>query len=124
MTSVRTILALAACFGWELWQLDVKNVFLYGELDKTIYMEQPLGYTSHEHPDYACKLKKALYGLKQAPRAWYGKVSQFLQFCGYVASNFDANLFIKKGEGIHVVVLLYVDDMIITGNNDTEGKCY
>lgn len=87
MTSLRLVLALAASSDWKLWQLDVKNTFLYGELDKDIYMEQPLGYISKQHPDYVCKLRKALYGLKQAPRAWYGKIAQYLQFCGYEASN-------------------------------------
>ena len=120
MTTVRSLLSLAASFGWKLWQLDVKNAFLYGELDKEIFMEQPLGFKSREHPDYVCKLKKALYGLKQAPRAWYGKLAQFLQFCGYVPSNSDPSLFFKKNGGVHVVVLLYVDDMIITGSDDAE----
>ncbi|GKV49237.1 hypothetical protein SLEP1_g56000 [Rubroshorea leprosula] len=69
MTSVCTVLALAASQNWKLWQLDVKNAFLYGELDKDIYMEQPPGYVANSHPDFVCKLKKALYGLKQAPRA-------------------------------------------------------
>ncbi|KAG7548326.1 Integrase catalytic core [Arabidopsis suecica] len=120
MTTVRSLLSLAASFGWKLWQLDVKNAFLYCELDKSIFMEQPPGFESREHPDHVCKLKKALYGLKQAPRAWYGKVAQFLQFCGYEASNSDPSLFFKKKGGVHVVVLLYVDDMIITGNDDAE----
>ncbi|GKV52289.1 hypothetical protein SLEP1_g58877 [Rubroshorea leprosula] len=69
MTSVRIVLALAASQNWKLWQLDVKNAFLYGELDKDIYMQQPPGYVANSHPDFVCKLKKALYGLKQAPRA-------------------------------------------------------
>jgi len=74
MISLRVVLAMAASYGWKLWQLDVKNAFLYGELDKDIYMEQPPGYVSNLHLDYVCKLKKTLYGLKQAPRAWYGKL--------------------------------------------------
>lgn len=102
------------------WQLDVKNAFLYGELENDIYMEQPPGYISKQYPGYVCKLRKALYGLKQAPRAWYGKIAEYLHFCGYEASNSDHSLFIKKCDGLHIVVLLYVDDLIITGNNDDE----
>lgn len=78
MTTVRSFLTLAASFRWKLWQLDVKNAFLYGELDKEIFMEQPPGFESQEYPNHVCKLKKALYGLKQAPRAWYGKLAPFL----------------------------------------------
>ncbi|KAK8926585.1 hypothetical protein KSP39_PZI019006 [Platanthera zijinensis] len=120
MTSVRMVIALAACQGWRMWQLDVKNAFLYGEIDKDIFMDQPLGFVSEVHPDYVCKLRKALYGLKQAPRAWYGKIAEYLQFCGYLASNSDSSLFIKKKGELSVLVLLYVDDMIITGNSEEE----
>ena len=67
MSSVQVVISLAACHSWKLWQFDVKNVFLYGEIDKDIYMGQLLGYISNSHPEYVCKLQKALYGLKQAP---------------------------------------------------------
>jgi hypothetical protein len=120
MTSVRVVISLAAHHEWKLWQLDVKNAFLYGEIDKDIYMEQPDGYISQAHPKHVCKLKKALYGLKQALRAWYGKIAEYLQFCGYFASNLDSSLFVKKQSKVRVIVLLYIDDMIVTGNNDEE----
>ena len=83
-------------------------------------MEQPPGYISKTHPDFVCKLKKALYGLKQAPRAWYGKIAEYLHFCGYLASHSDSSLFIKNSGDLHMVVLLYVDDMIVTGNDEKE----
>jgi len=63
-----------------LWQLDVNNAFLYGELDRDIFMEQPHGFISKKFPDHVCRFKKALYGLKQAPRAWYDKIAQYLDF--------------------------------------------
>lgn len=62
MTSVRVLISLAATQGWKLWELDVKNAFLYGDLDKDIYMEQQLSYTLKAHPGHVCKLKEALYG--------------------------------------------------------------
>ena len=77
ITTVRVLLTLAGFKSWKLWQMDVKNAFLHGELDKDIYMEQPRDFESEIHPEYVCKLKKALYGLKQAPRAWYGKIDEF-----------------------------------------------
>ena len=64
ITIVQVLLALAACKSCKLWQVDVKNAFLHGELDKDIYMEQPRGFESKIHPEYVCKLKKAIYGLK------------------------------------------------------------
>ncbi|GJY14422.1 integrase [Tanacetum coccineum] len=119
MVTLRTIFSLAAYKNWKVWQLDVKNAFLYGELERDVFMEQPTGYVSKEHPYYICRLKKALYGLKQAPRAWYGKVAQYLNFCGFKVSA-DSSLFIKLESKVHLLVLLYVDDKIITGDNEAE----
>ena len=67
-----------------------------------------------------CLLKKALYGLKQAPRAWYGKIAQYLDFCGFKSSNVDPSLFIKNTSTMCTMLMLYVDDMIITGDNSIE----
>ena len=78
LTTIRVLLALIAKKDWNLWQMDVKNAFLHGELDLEIYMIQPMGFQSRDHPEYVCKLRKALYGLKQEPRAWYGKIYEFL----------------------------------------------
>ena len=120
MATVRTLISLAAKMNWRLWQLHVKNAFLYGELNRDIFMMQPEGFVSNDHPSYVCKLKKALYGLKQAPRAWYGKISQYFMFCGFKISNADSSLFIKNNSGAHIVNLLYVDDMIITGSDEEQ----
>lgn len=120
MTSVRVLISLAASLRWKMWQLDVKNAFLYGEVDREIYMCQPPGFISKTSPNHVCRLKKAIYGLKQAPRAWYGKIAQYLLFCGFHVSNSDPSMFVKKYDGMHVIVLLYVDDMIVTGDNTEE----
>ena len=96
MVTLQTIISLAASKGWKLWQFDVKNAFLHGELDRDIFMKQPQGFTSKEYPDYVCRLKKALYGLKQARRAWFGKIAQYLNFCGLKFSCADPSLFVKK----------------------------
>ncbi|KAJ0546766.1 putative RNA-directed DNA polymerase [Helianthus annuus] len=120
ITTVRVLLALAACKGWKLWQMDVSNAFLYGELDHVIHMVQPMGFESLEHPEYVCKLKKAIYGLKQSPRAWYGKIAEFLEQNGYQLTSADSSLFVKKlGEKV-VFILVYVDDLIISGDVEEE----
>ena len=120
ITTVRVLLALAASKGWKLWQMDVKNAFLHGELDREIYMVQPKGFEDRAHPDYVCKLKKALYGLKQAPRAWYGKIAEFLVESGYTMAHADSSLFVKVREEKLAIVLVYVDDLIITGDDEPE----
>lgn len=120
MVTVRTIFSIAAYKNWKIWQLDVKNAFLYGELDREVLMEQPPGFTSQQFPNHVCRLKKALYGLKQAPRAWYGKVAQYFIFCGFKVSNADSSLFVKLESKQQLLVLLYVDDMIVTGDDEAE----
>ena len=64
LTTIRLLLALVASKNWNLWQMDVKNAVLHGELDQEIYMDQSMGFQSQDHPEYVCKLRKALYGLK------------------------------------------------------------
>jgi hypothetical protein len=100
--------------------LDVKNAFLHGELDKEIYMEQPRGFECKIHPEYVCKLKKSLYGLKQAPRAWYGKIGEFHIQNDFKVAPSDSSLFVIFKEGRIAIVLFYVDDLIITGENVEE----
>lgn len=123
MTTVRSLLALTVIFSWKQWQLEVMNAFLYEELDKNICMEQPLEFVSREHLDIVCKLKNVFYGLKQVTRAWYRKLAQYKQSCKYATSDSYMGLFINKGEGVHAIVLLYVNDMIITSNNNAEIIC-
>jgi hypothetical protein len=69
MTIVKTIIIMAIAKGWSLHQMDVKNVFLHGDLQEEVYMEQPPGYVDQTHPNLVCRLKKTLYSLKQAPKA-------------------------------------------------------
>ena len=73
MTSIRTVLGLAASFDLEIEQMDVKTAFLHGDLEEEIFMEQPEGFKEKGKEDHVCRLKKSLYGLKQAPRQWYKK---------------------------------------------------
>ncbi|CAL1399907.1 unnamed protein product [Linum trigynum] len=68
MTSIRTVLGLAASLNLEVEQMDVKTAFLHGDLEEEIYMEQPEGFKKEKNEDYVCRLRKSLYGLKQAPR--------------------------------------------------------
>ena len=97
--------------------MDVKNVFLHGELQETVYMHQPLGYRDHTHPDYVCCLRKSLYGLKQAPRAWYKRFADYVLSLGFSNSKCDNSLFIYQ-KGSHMAyILLYVDDIILTASS-------
>ncbi|KAD3641550.1 hypothetical protein E3N88_30774 [Mikania micrantha] len=120
LTTVRVLIAVAISNGWSLFQMDVNNAFLYGTLDHVIYIDQPLGFESLTYLKHVCKLKKAIYSLKQSPRAWYGKISEFLEVNGFISMPSDASLFVKQSEMEITVVLVYVDDLIITGNDMNE----
>ncbi|KAL5824369.1 hypothetical protein ACOSQ3_020432 [Xanthoceras sorbifolium] len=116
-STIRVIFTLAATFGWKIQQVDVNNAFLNGELEELAFMGQPSGFTSSSHPSHVCRLNKALYGLKQTPRAWFHKLKSALVEWRFVNSTSDVSLFIKK-VGVKVVyVLIYVDDILITGND-------
>ncbi|KAL1205730.1 Retrovirus-related Pol polyprotein from transposon RE2 [Cardamine amara subsp. amara] len=116
--SVRILLSIAVNLSWDLWQMDVKNAFLQGELEEEVYMASPPGY-GHE-AGKVCRLRKAIYGLKQSPRAWYHKLTTCLSKKGFKMSEADHTLFTHKGPTGIVAVLIYVDDLIITGD-DIEG---
>ena len=79
-------------------------------------MKQPLGFETHDKKSHVCRLKKALYGLKQAPRTWYGKIDSFLMSLGFTKSKADPKLYFKVKDGNQVILLLYVDDLFLTGN--------
>jgi hypothetical protein len=114
-TSIRTIIALAAKMKWKLHQMDVKTAFLNGVIEEEVYIEQPQGFEVEDIKSHVCRLKKALYGLKQAPRAWYGRIDSFLTSLSFTKSKADSNLYFKIMDNEPVILLLYVDDLFLTG---------
>ncbi|KAL9256812.1 Retrovirus-related Pol polyprotein from transposon TNT 1-94-like protein [Drosera capensis] len=118
MTSIRAMLGLVAGLGLELEQLDVKTVFLHGDLEEEIYMVQPEGFEVKGKEHKVCKLKKSLYGLKQAPRQWYKKFDSFMTSHGYQSFKADPCVYFKRfSNGKFLILLLYVDDMLVTGQD-------
>jgi Reverse transcriptase (RNA-dependent DNA polymerase) len=118
MNTVRILFSIATNRNWNLQQMDVKNVFLQGTLEEVVYMNLPPGHKMENVSNIVCRLKKkTIYGLKQSPRAWYGKLSQFLLSCNFKVSNANNSLFTKISNNNIIVVLVYVDGIIITGNS-------
>lgn len=116
-TTVRLVLEHAVRHDWTIRQLDVNNAFLQGTLQDEVYVSQPPGFIDKDWPTHVCRLRKALYGLKQAPRAWYEELKRALCSMGFRNSLADTSLFIYcQGQQV-VYILVYVDDILVTGSN-------
>ena len=123
MSTVRILISCAVNFGWPLHQLDVKNAFLHGDLQEEVYMEIPPGFGNSQTVGKVCRLKKSLYGLKQSPRAWFDRFRRALCNMGYSQCNGDHTVFYRH-RGAHITILaVYVDDIVITGDDVEEIKC-
>ena len=130
--TIRVIFTLAVTYKWDIQQIDINNAFLNGDLQEVVYMTQPVGFVDPSKPSHVCQLKKALYGLKQAPRAWFEKLKQALVTWGFKASTSDSSLFIFSNTKDLIFLLVYVDDILVTGNNvslikkilDDLNKCF
>ena len=95
--------------------MDVKTTFLNGDTKEEVYIEQENGFVINEKDSRVCKLKKALYGLKQAPRAWYARIDGHLISLGFNKSVVDPNLYYKTVNVEALILVLYVDDLFLTG---------
>jgi hypothetical protein len=115
MTTIRTLLAVASVRGWSISQLDVKNVFLNGELREHVYIPPPPEYSVSE--GMVCHLHRSLYRLKQTPRAWFQCFASVITAAGFSANGHDSALFAHVSPRGRTLLLLYVDDMIITGDD-------
>jgi len=118
ITFVRPFLAIAAIHHWPLYQLDIKNAFLHGELEDEIYMEKPPGFVAQGESSLVCKLRRSLYGLKQSLRALFGKFSSVVQAFGMKQSEADHLVFYCHTSSSRCVYLVvYVDDIVIIRND-------
>lgn len=118
MPSLRLVLAVILQKELKIFALDVKTAFLNGDLDETIFMEQPIGY--NDNSGKVCKLLKSLYGLKQAPRQWFRRFSEFLFQLNFQQLGNENCIFVKHTNNSDIILVLYVDDLLIAGNDQSE----
>ncbi|PKU62915.1 Retrovirus-related Pol polyprotein from transposon TNT 1-94 [Dendrobium catenatum] len=117
LPTILILLTLAYSRDWQVHQLDVANAFLHGNLSETVFMHQPKGFEDPTHPNYVCRLYKVLYRLKQVPRQWYNTFTEYLLSLGFKNSVSDPSLFLFDKNNIQLFLLIYVDDILFTGNN-------
>jgi hypothetical protein len=103
--------------------MDVKMTFLNGAIEEEVYIEQPQGFKVHSRDTHVSKLKKSLYGLKQAPRAWYARMDSYRTRLGFSKSHANPNLYYKFMDNAPVILLLYVENLFIIGEESLIIQC-
>ena len=98
-------------------------MFLNGVLEEEVYIEQPEGFKIFSSESHVCRLKRELYGLKQAPRAWYTQIDSYFTRLGFAKSEADPNLYHIVVEGKILIIVLYVDDLILTRDELLINSC-
>jgi hypothetical protein len=119
LKSIRIILAIAAFFDYEIWQMDVKTVFLNGNIEEELYMVQPKGFVDPKDVDKVCKLQRSIYGLKQASQSWNLHFDEVIKGFGFVKTSGETCIYKKVSGSSVAFLILYVDDILLIGN-DTE----
>lgn len=115
--TIRTLIAIAVHLNWPIHQLEVLAAFLNGILKEDVYMHQPPGFVKLGAEHLVCKLHKSLYGLKQSPRARYARLHTTLLAWRLTQSNSDPNLYFAHIGTDTIALLVYVDDILLTGSN-------
>ncbi|KAK8984925.1 hypothetical protein V6N11_064471 [Hibiscus sabdariffa] len=115
--SIRIFLAVAAFHDYEIWQMDVKTAFLNGKLEEDVYMTQPEGFVTPENTGKVCKLQRSIYGLKQVSRSWNLRFNEAIQEFGFIRNEDEPCVYKKFSGGIVSFLILYVDDILIIGND-------
>ena len=113
MASIRLLFSMDAMRSWPLYQLDIKNTFLHGNVTDEVYMEQPLGFVYQGESSLVCRLRRSLYGLKQFSRVWFGRFSSVVQEFGMTWSTSDHSVFYHHSSfGRCIYLIVYVDDIV------------
>src|SRR3954468_21480165 len=117
LKSMRIMLAIAAYYDYEIWQVDVKTAFLNGDIDEELYMMQPKGFVDPKDANKVCKLQRSIYGVKKASRSWNQRFDKVIKSLGFIQT-YREDCIYKKVSGSSVALLiLYVDDILLIGND-------
>ena len=132
LKSIRILLAIATYYDYEIWQMDVKIVFLNGNLLEDVYMTQPEAFVDPRYPNRVCKLQRSIYGLKQASPRWNLRFDEDVKEFGFMKNEYESCVYKKVSRSEIVFLVLYVDDILLIGNDIPTlhsvkswlGKCF
>ena len=111
------MLAIAAFYNYEIWQMDVKTAFLNGFLEEELYMMQPEGFFNPKGTNKICKLQRSIYGLVQASRSWNIRFDEVIKAYGFIQTFGEACIYKKVSGSSIAFLILYVDDILLIGND-------
>ncbi|GKF50729.1 retrotransposon protein, putative, ty1-copia subclass [Tanacetum coccineum] len=117
--AIRILLAIVVFYDYEIWQMDVKTAFLNGNLSEDVYMVQPEGFVDPKHPNKVCKLQRSIYRLKQASRSWNKRFDEEIKKIGFTQNPNEPCVYLKASGSSVAFLILYVDDILLMGNNVT-----
>ncbi|OAO97959.1 hypothetical protein AXX17_AT4G08610 [Arabidopsis thaliana] len=117
LKSIRILLATAAHYDYEIWQMDVKTAFLNGNLEEDVYMTQPEGFTVLEAARKVCKLHCSIYGLKRASRSWNARFNEAIKEFDFIRNEEEPCVYKKTSGSAVAFLVLYVDDILLLGND-------
>jgi hypothetical protein len=117
LKSVRILLAIAAYYDYEIWQMDIKTAFLNGHLSEDVYMTQPEGFVDPENAGKICKLQRSIYGLKQTSRSWNIYFDEVVKAFGFIKNEEEPCVYKRASGSALVFLVLYVDDILLIGND-------
>ena len=110
------MLAIAAFYDYEIWQMDVKTAFLNGFLEEELYMMQPEGFVNPIGAKKMCKLQRSINGLVQASRSWNIRFDELIKSYSFIQTFGEACIYKKVNGSSIAFLILYVDDILLIGN--------
>ena len=111
------MLAIAAFYDYEIWQMDVKTAFLNGFLEEELYMMQPEGFFDPKRANKVCKLHRYIYGLVQASRSWNIRFDSVIKAYGFIQTFGEVCIYKKVSGSSVACLILYVDDILLIEND-------
>nr|GEV31764.1 retrotransposon protein, putative, Ty1-copia subclass [Tanacetum cinerariifolium] len=115
--AIRILIAITVFYDFEIWQMNVKTTFLNGYLSEEVYMKKPEGFVNPKYPNRVCKLKRSIYRLKQASRQWNKQFDDEMKKFGFTQNRDEPCVYLKTSRSNITFLILYVDDILIMGNN-------
>ena len=111
------MLAIAAFYDYEIWQMDVKTAFLNVFLEEELYMMEPEGFINPKDANKVCKLQRSIYGPVQASQSWNKRFDSVIKAYGFIHTFGEACIYKKVSGSSIAFLILYVDDILLIGND-------